>query len=62
AVGVARDRFDDAALRILRARRFPGQLGVDIERDTRKAMIIQAQYLKNISEERIRVDLTKLLV
>jgi len=42
--------------------RFAGQLGFDIERDTRKAMIIQAQYLKNISAERIRVELTKLLV
>ena len=62
AVGVARDRFDEDALRILRAIRFAGQLGFDIERDTRKAMIIQAQYLKDISAERIRVELTKLLV
>lgn len=62
AVGVARDRFDEDALRILRAIRFAGQLGFEIERDTRSAMIIQAQYLEKISAERIRVELTKLLV
>lgn len=62
AVGDACDRFDEDALRILRAIRFAGQLGFDIERDTRKAMILKSRHLKDISAERIRVELTKLLI
>jgi len=61
AVGVAADRFDEDALRILRAIRFAGQLGFEIERDTRAAMIVQAEHLMDISAERIRVELVKLL-
>ncbi|MGN0395279.1 MAG: CCA tRNA nucleotidyltransferase, partial [Coprococcus sp.] len=61
AVGVAGDRFDEDALRILRAIRFAGQLGFEIERETKAAMIVQAIHLKDISAERIRVELVKLL-
>lgn len=62
AVGIAKDRFDEDALRILRAIRFAGQLGFEIERDTKSAMIMQAKYLTDISAERIRVELVKLLI
>lgn len=61
-VGKAEERFDEDALRILRAVRFSAQLGFEIEEDTRKAICQKAEHLKNISAERIRVELDKLLV
>ena len=61
-VGNAKDRFSEDALRILRAVRFAGQLGFEIEKETREAIIEMASTLKNISAERIRVELDKLLV
>lgn len=42
--------------------RFAGQLGFAIEEKTREAIVERADHLKNISAERIRVELTKLLV
>ena len=47
---------------MLRAVRFSGQLGFEIEPDTRQAIIDKAENLKKISAERIRVELTKLLI
>lgn len=61
-VGSARDRFDEDALRILRAIRFSAQLGFRIEEDTLKAVEGKASNLNNISAERIRVELSKLLL
>jgi tRNA nucleotidyltransferase (CCA-adding enzyme) len=61
-VGSAEERFNEDALRILRAVRFSAQLGFTIETETRKAVIEKAEFLHNISAERIRVELTKLLV
>lgn len=61
AVGKPADRFDEDALRILRAERFAAQLGFSIERETKNAMREQAKYLKDISAERIQVELTKLI-
>ncbi len=61
-VGDAGQRFDEDALRMLRAVRFAGQLGFDIEEKTKKAIVERASHLENISAERIRVELTKLLV
>lgn len=60
-VGNASERFDEDALRILRAVRFAAQLGFSIDMDTQKAMQLQAKYLKDISAERIQVELTKLI-
>ena len=62
AVGKASDRFDEDALRILRAERFAAQLGFDIDEDTKKAMSKQAEFLRDISAERIQVELTKLIM
>lgn len=62
AVGCAAERFDEDALRILRAVRFSGQLDFEIESETKKAMMAQAKYLTGISAERIREELTKLLL
>ena len=61
-VGDAGQRFDEDALRMLRAVRFAGQLGFEIEEKTREAIIKRASHLESISAERIRVELTKLLV
>lgn len=61
-VGTAADRFDEDALRILRAIRFSAQLGFLIEDKTMQAVIEKAILLKNISAERIRVELTKLIL
>lgn len=60
-VGCAGDRFDEDALRILRAVRFSGQLCFSLEEETRQAAVERAENLKQISAERIRVELTKLL-
>lgn len=61
-VGVAGDRFDEDALRIMRAFRFSAQLGFSIEEKTRIAAAERAENLRKISAERIRVELTKLLL
>lgn len=61
AVGVAEHRFEEDALRILRAVRFAAQLGFSIEEETKKAMTKLADNLKYISAERIQVELTKLI-
>ena len=61
-VGSAEERFDEDALRILRAVRFSAQLGFDIEDRTLQAIRDKAKNLNNISAERIRVELTKLLL
>lgn len=60
-VGTAAERFDEDALRILRAIRFSAQLGFDIEKNTREAMTKKARHLQNISAERIQAELIKLL-
>ena len=62
AVGVPTERFSEDALRILRAVRFASELDFDIEPETLKAMKTCAPGLKNISAERIRVELEKLVM
>ncbi|WP_334307759.1 CCA tRNA nucleotidyltransferase [Anaerocolumna sp. MB42-C2] len=61
-VGSASERFDEDALRILRAIRFSAQLGFEIEEKTLEAVIAKASNLEAISAERIRVELNKLLL
>lgn len=61
-VGVAGERFDEDALRILRAFRFSAQLGFTIEEQTLLSAKERAGNLRKISAERIRTELTKLLV
>lgn len=61
-VGSAAQRFDEDALRILRAVRFSAQLDFQIEEATMSAVRDKAELLRNISAERIRVELTKLLI
>lgn len=61
-VGEPSERFDEDALRILRAVRFAAQLDFSIDEGTREAVRRQAVFLKDISAERIQVELTKLLL
>lgn len=61
-VGNPSERFDEDALRILRAVRFAAQLNFTIEEKTRQAIREQAIYLRDISAERIHVEMTKLLI
>nr|WP_124068150.1 CCA tRNA nucleotidyltransferase [Clostridium sp. E02] len=61
-VGNPLDRFTEDALRILRAIRFSAQLGFQIEEETENAIAVIAKNLKNVSKERIQVELTKLLL
>ncbi len=61
-VGSASERFDEDALRILRAIRFSAQLGFEIEKKTLEAVTAKAANLEAISAERIRVELNKLIM
>lgn len=60
-VGDAQKRFDEDALRILRALRFSSVLGYEIAPDTKRAVIEMTGLLANISSERIREELEKLV-
>ena len=60
-VGNSQERFQEDALRILRALRFSAQLHFQIEENTCNAIKECAPLLTNISMERIQVELTKLL-
>lgn len=62
AVGVPRDRFEEDALRILRAVRFSAQLDYSIEEETKTAIEQMAPTLSKISAERIREELEKLIM
>ncbi len=55
-------RFDEDPLRLLRAVRFAAQLDFTIEPDTRRSIIRQAHKLQKISRERIRDEMSKLLL
>lgn len=61
-VGNPFERFSEDALRTLRAVRFAGQLGFEIEENTYAAMAKIAPNIATISAERIRVEITKLLM
>lgn len=61
-VGKAEDRFEEDALRILRAVRFSAQINFEIEQETKDAIVVKARNLANISAERIREELNKLFL
>lgn len=60
-VGVAADRFREDYLRVLRAIRFAGRFGLEIEADTWSALRSVVDRLPNLSPERIRDELLKIL-
>ena len=61
-VGNPVHRFEEDALRMMRAVRFSAQLGYEIEEETQNAMKELAGNLAKISAERIQTELVKLLV
>jgi poly(A) polymerase len=61
AIGDARARFDEDKLRILRAIRFGARLGYEIEPVTWQAVCEMAPKIHQVSSERIREELTRIL-
>ena len=61
-VGNPEERFTEDALRMMRAVRFSGQLGYEIEFTTGQAINKLAPTLSKISAERISTELTKLMI
>ncbi len=60
-VGNPVERFEEDALRILRAIRFSAQLDFSIEKETCSAVMRIAPNLSKVSKERIQAELTSLL-
>lgn len=61
-VGDAQLRFNEDALRIMRAVRFASVLCCNIEQETKEAMFNNKHLLKNVASERIYKELIKLLL
>jgi len=61
AIGEPRLRFAEDKLRMLRAVRFAARLGYRIEDDTAAAIRNQAAEIHQVSQERIRDELTRIL-
>ena len=62
AVGDASERFNEDALRMMRAIRFSVTLGFEIEKKTFQAIEKNAENLKFISPERIRDEFAKIIL
>lgn len=62
AVGEPSKRFKEDALRMLRAIRFSAKLSFDIEEKTLDAIKTNAHLILNVSNERIRDELCKILL
>lgn len=62
AVGNPNKRFNEDALRIMRALRFSSVLSFSIEEKTKRAIFDNRELLKNIASERIYTELVKLLL
>jgi len=62
SVGDAGERFTEDALRMLRAVRFSAQLGFKIDQDVIKSIENKKALITNISLERIRDELDKILL
>ena len=61
-VGEADDRFNEDALRILRAVRFAVQLNFTISNETMESILKNAELIKKISTERIRDEFMKIIM
>lgn len=61
-VGNAHERFDEDALRMMRAIRFHAELGFAIESKTLEAIKKNAQHLEHVALERIKDELAKIIL
>lgn len=61
AVGVPRERFDEDALRMLRAVRLVAELGFGIDGDTASAISENSKHLSHVSRERVKDELIRIL-
>ncbi len=61
-VGEPGDRFEEDALRMLRAIRFSAELGFMINTDTQNAIFEMKRFMNNVSRERIRDEFTKIIM
>ena len=61
-VGIPEKRFDEDALRMLRAFRFSARLGFEIEPDTLQAIEENAELSARLSSERVRDEIEKMLL
>jgi len=61
-VGDANERFNEDALRMMRAIRFATQFDFEIEEKTAEAIEKNAELLKDVSQERIRDELVKIIL
>ncbi len=61
-VGDSHERFDEDALRMMRAIRFHAELGFSIEEKTFEAIKKYHGHMKHISQERIRDELAKIIL
>ncbi len=62
AIGKPEDRFNEDALRLLRAARFATELGFTIEKETEDAVKQLSDNLKHVSCERIRDEFIKIVM
>ena len=62
AVGNPSDRFNEDPLRTIRAFRIASELGFHIRKDTLSAIPEAAKQLENVSNERIREELNRILL
>ncbi len=62
AIGNPHERIAEDRLRMLRAVRFATVLGYDLERNTWRAVAANAQHIHQVSAERIREEMIKILV
>jgi tRNA nucleotidyltransferase (CCA-adding enzyme) len=62
AVGIAKERFNEDGLRIMRAVRFCAELGFTMDSDTEKDLIDSHETLKYIAKERIRDEFVKIIM
>ena len=62
AVGDAADRFEEDALRLMRAVRFSAQLGFEIEGETLRAVKKKVADIIAVSQERVRDELVKIVM
>lgn len=62
SVGNPDDRFNEDALRVMRAVRFSAELGFAIEKETMDAVVKYVPRLEKIAAERIRDEFTKILM